>query len=47
MFKAESDGKRLHYQTDNQKQIWLNLDYTARYPGGEFMESEIISILNL
>ncbi|MBP5650819.1 MAG: hypothetical protein J6X01_07080 [Bacteroidales bacterium] len=47
MFKAESDGKRLHYHIDNQKQIWLNLDYTARYPGGEFMESEIISILNL
>jgi len=47
MFKAESDGKRLHYHIDNQKQIWLNLDYTARYPGGEFMESEIIAILNL
>ncbi|MBP5663828.1 MAG: hypothetical protein J6X16_06130 [Bacteroidales bacterium] len=47
MFKAESDGKRLHYHIDNQKQIWLNLDYTARYPGGEFMDSEIIAILNL
>lgn len=47
MFKAESEGKRLHYHIDNQKQIWLNLDYTARYPGGEFMESEIIAILNL
>jgi hypothetical protein len=47
MFKAESDGQRLHYHTDNQKQIWLNLDYTARYPGGDFMESKIIAILNL
>ena len=47
MFKAESEGKRLHYHIDNQKQIWLNLDYTARYPGGEFMTSEIIAILNL
>ncbi len=47
MFKNESNGKRLHYHIDNQKQIWLNLDYTARYPGGEFMESEIIAILNL
>jgi len=47
MFKAESDGKRLHYHIDNQKQIWLNLDYTARYPGGEFMTSQIIAILNL
>lgn len=47
MFKAESEGKRLHYHIDNQKQIWLNLDYTARYPGGEFMESEIIALLNL
>jgi hypothetical protein len=47
MFKAESEGKRLHYHIDNQKQIWLNLDYTARYPGGEFMTSQIIAILNL
>lgn len=47
MFKNESDGKRLHYHIDNQKQIWLNLDYTARYPGGEFMEGEVIAILNL
>lgn len=47
MFKAESEGKRLHYHTDNQKQIWLNLDYTARYPGGDFMTTDIISILNL
>ena len=47
MFKQESEGKRLHYHIDNQKQIWLNLDYTARYPGGEFMDTEIIAILNL
>lgn len=47
MFKDESDGKRLHYHVDNQKQIWLNLDYTARYPGGDFLGSDIIAILNL
>ncbi len=47
MFKTESEGQRLHYHTDNQKQIWLNLDYTARYPGGDFMDSKIIAILNL
>lgn len=47
MFKAESEGKRLHYHIDNQKQIWLNLDYTARYPGGDFLGSDIIAILNL
>lgn len=47
MFKDESEGKRLHYHIDNQKQIWLNLDYTARYPGGDFLGSEIIAILNL
>ena len=47
MFKKESEGKRLHYHIDNQKQIWLNLDYTARYPGGDFLGSDIIAILNL
>lgn len=47
MFKDESEGKRLHYHIDNQKQIWLNLDYTARYPGGEFLGSDVIAILNL
>lgn len=47
MFKNESNGKRIHYHTDNQKQVWLNLDYTARYPGGEFMDEKITAILYL
>lgn len=47
LFKNESKGKKLHYHIDNQKQIWLNLDYTAHYPGGEFLEKDIVSILNL
>lgn len=47
MFKNESDGKRIHYHTDKQKQVWLNLDYTARYPGGEFMDEKITAILYL
>lgn len=47
MFKDEADGKRLHYHIDNQKQIWLNLDYTASYPGGEFLDTKVMAILNL
>jgi hypothetical protein len=23
-------------------QVWLNLDYTAKYPGGPFMSEEIL-----
>lgn len=47
MFKKESAGKRIHFHTDNQNQIWLNLDYTARYPGGDFMENNVMSVLYL
>jgi hypothetical protein len=28
--------KQLHYHIDERNQIWLNLDYTAKYPGGPF-----------
>jgi hypothetical protein len=29
------------YTIDERGQIWLNLDYTAKYPGGPFMSEEI------
>jgi hypothetical protein len=28
-------------------QVWLNLDYTAKYPGGPFMSEEILGALTL
>jgi hypothetical protein len=47
LFPFESQGKKLHYHIDENKNIWLNLDYTEKYPGGEFMSEEIFGILNV
>lgn len=47
LFAAESKDKDIHYHIDERGQIWLNLDYTARYPGGPFMSEEILGALTL
>lgn len=47
LFKEESKGKELHYHIDERGKIWLNLDYTAKYPGGPFMSEEILGALTL
>ena len=47
LFIRESKGKQLHYHIDERNQIWLNLDYTAYYPGGKFMSDEILGELTL
>lgn len=47
LFEKESDGEQLHYHIDERGQIWLNLDYTAKYPGGPFMSEEILGALTL
>jgi hypothetical protein len=47
LFPIESIGKEIHYHIDERGQIWLNLDYTARYPGGPFMSKEILGALTL
>ncbi|CAM4066597.1 hypothetical protein FLAN108750_08645 [Flavobacterium antarcticum] len=47
LFINESKGKEIHYHIDERGQIWLNLDYTARYPGGPFMSEEILGALTL
>ncbi|MBN9284977.1 MULTISPECIES: transglutaminase domain-containing protein [Flavobacterium] len=45
LFKEESKGKDINYHIDERGQIWLNLDYTAKYPGGPFMSEEILGEL--
>ncbi len=45
LFVTESKGKQLHYHIDERGQVWLNLDYTANYPGGPFMNEEILGAL--
>ncbi len=43
----ESQNNTIHYHIDERGNIWLNLDYTAKYPGGPFMNEEILSALTL
>lgn len=45
LFPEESRGREVHYHIDERGQVWLNLDYTARYPGGPFMSEEILGAL--
>lgn len=47
LFLNESIENKLHYHVDERGQIWLNLDYTAKYPGGPFMSEEILGALTL
>jgi heme/copper-type cytochrome/quinol oxidase subunit 4 len=47
LFKSESASKSIHYHTDEYGQIWINLDYTAKYPGGPFLSEEILGVLTL
>ncbi len=47
LFVQESKNNEIHYHIDERGQIWLNLDYTAKYPGGPFMSQEILGALTL
>jgi hypothetical protein len=45
LFPIESKEQSLHYHTDKDGRIWLNLDYTAAYPGGRYYAEPILGIL--
>jgi hypothetical protein len=45
LFTVESKDQSLHYHTDKEGRIWLNLDYTAAYPGGRFYAEPILGVL--
>lgn len=45
LFEKESHNQQIHYHIDERGKIWLNLDYTATYPGGKFMSEEILGAL--
>nr|WP_294776402.1 transglutaminase [uncultured Flavobacterium sp.] len=47
LFPLESKNKPINYHIDERDNIWLNLDYTAKYPGGPFMNEEILGALTL
>ena len=47
LFPNESKDKKLFYHVDERGKIWMNLDYTATYPGGPFLSEEILGALTL
>ena len=47
LFETESKNKPINYHIDEHGQIWMNLDYTATYPGGPFMNEIILGALTL
>ena len=42
LFKMEK-SEEIHYHTDDYGNIWLNLDYTKRYPGGYFLGKDVLN----
>lgn len=46
LFEQESNGKSIFYHLDSEGYVWLNFDYTDHYPGGKFMNTKIVGILN-
>jgi hypothetical protein len=47
LFVEETKGQSLHYHIDEKGNIWLNLDYTENFPGGRFMDEEILGVILL
>lgn len=45
LFPEESYGHTIHYHRDEEGKIWINLDYTAGYPGGRFMGNDVIECI--
>lgn len=47
LFIRETRGKELYHHTDSHGDHWINLDYTRNFPGGEFIDEDIIGVQNL
>ena len=45
VFKHEAYSNSIFYHTDPEGDIWLNFDYTNSYPGGRFLDNDIVGIL--
>jgi hypothetical protein len=44
LFKEEID-KPLNYYKDAKGNVWINLDYTADYPGGSYMGDDVVEYI--
>lgn len=47
LFVNESKRGNIHYHSDKNGDIWLNMDYTANYPGGKFLSTKILGVIEL
>lgn len=47
LFIREARGKELYHHTDSKGDHWINLDYTRNFPGGEFIDEDIIGVQKL
>lgn len=45
LFPQQSKGQSINYHEDKDGRIWLNLDYTAKYPGGPFMNEKVLNVM--
>ena len=43
----EARDAEFKYHQDGNGDYWLNMDYTAHYPGGKFLQDSIVTIINL
>ena len=44
LFPDEISGGKIHFHETNGE-LWMNFDYTARHPGGPFLEPELYSMI--
>lgn len=47
LFRKKARNQTIHFHTDKNGIFWLNMDYTAPYPGGKFLSDETIAVLEL
>lgn len=45
LFKKEAKGKQLYFYTGKNGNAWLNLDYTASHPGGNYMGTDVVQYI--
>lgn len=45
LFPKETKNKQLNYYKDAKGNAWINLDYTANYPGGSYLGNEVVQYI--
>ncbi len=45
LFPKETKGRDIHYNKDSRGNAWINLDYTANYPGGAYLGNDVVEYI--